>query len=256
MRVGLRKWYLDCVSDAGDAGVIYAGRVSAGALSLPYFEVLSSPHARRGRRFRRLSRRANVQPAERGITLDATAFGVTGKWSSRASPIELRLFDGTSGRIDWRCHAPAALAEVELSDGTTLTGLGYVEELTMTVAPWALPFDDLRWGRFVSKRRHAVWIDWRGGLDRRWVFVDGVAVKATQVEREHVVWENGSIEIDTGRVLREGRLGKTIAGPGALLLPRRVGQALETKWISPASLHDDRHTAETGWVIHELVRWG
>jgi len=256
MRFALRKWYLDCVTTSGDAAVVYAGRGSVGPFSAPYFELIANPASRPPTRLRRISGRATVSAAGRGLALDATPFGVTGRWTPRHFPIDVRLLDDARGRIEWRCHQAGGRARLSMADGSILDGLGYAEELAMTVAPWALPFDELRWGRFVSERRSVVWIDWRGGLERRWVFVDGASTGATVVDRDRVVWPGGTVEMAAGRVLREGRVGSTVAGALAAFLPRRVAKAIETKWISPAILRDERGAADTGWVIHELVCWG
>ncbi len=256
MRFSLRKWYLDIVTPAGDAAVVYAGRVSVGAISAPYFELLVSPASGAGARVRRVSGRARVTVASQSIALDATSFGVRGQWTPQRAPISVRLLDDERGRIEWRCHQPGGRARLQIPDGSILDGLGYAEELEMTVAPWALPFDELRWGRFVGERRSVVWIDWRGGLDRRWVFADGVPVHASVVERDRVVWPGGAVDIAAGRVLREGRVGKAVAGPLAVCLPRRVRRAAETKWVSRGTLQNDRGGSDRGWVIHELVRWG
>jgi hypothetical protein len=126
----------------------------------------------------------------------------------------------------------------------------------MTLAPWELPFRELRWGRFVAGQRSVVWIDWRGGLERRWLFVDGEPVEARCIESDRVEWAAGSVEVQPGAVVREASVGGTLVGPLARLLPKRIGQVLETKWLSPARLHvgEAAPTVE-GVVIHEVVRW-
>jgi hypothetical protein len=254
--VTVRKWYLDCVTTAGDAAIVYAGRVTLGPMSVPYFELLTAPAGGPAARLRRVSGRARITAAGRELALEAAPLRVTGRWTPRHAPIDASLLDDARGRITWRCRQPGGLATLRLPDGSTLDGLGYAEELEMTVAPWALPFDELRWGRFVNDRRSVVWIDWRGRLDRRWVWADGAAVDASVVDRDRVAWPGATVEIEPGRVLRHDRIGKTVAGALAVCLPRRVSQAVETKWVSQAVLRDDRGAAETGWVIHEAVRWG
>ena len=65
-----------------------------------------------------------------------------------------------------------------LCDGVVLRGLGYAEHLSMTIPPWRLPIDTLRWGRFLSPERSVVWIDWqKEGDGRTWIFVDGTEVR-------------------------------------------------------------------------------
>ena len=254
--IAVRKWYLDCVTATGDAAIVYAGRVTVGPIPVPYCELMTAPACGPPARLRRVSGRARVTTTGPDLALDVAPLRVTGSWTSRHAPISVTLFDDAPGRISWHCRQPGGLATLRLPDGSTLNGLGYAEELEMTVAPWALPFDELRWGRFVNERRSVVWIDWRGRLDRRWVWADGAAVDASVVDRDRVAWPGATVEIAPGRVWRHGRIGETVVGALAPCLPRRVSHAVETKWVSQAVLRDSRGAAETGWVIHELVRWG
>jgi hypothetical protein len=254
VRFALRKWYLDCVTTTGAAAIVYAGRVTMGPIALPYFELMAASASCPITGLRRVSGGARVTLEDRGLTLDASALGVTGQWNSRHPSICISLLDDEHGTIMWRCRQPGGRVTLHLPDGSIMVGLGYAEELEMTVAPWALPFEELRWGRFVSEHRSVVWIDWRGGLERRWVFADGAAVDASVVERDRVAWPGATLEIEAGRVWRHGALGKTVAGAFARCLPRRLSHAVETKWLSPATLRDGAGASEAGWVIHEVVR--
>jgi hypothetical protein len=81
------------------------------------------------------------------------------------------VFDSPEGAVDWECLVPSGAATVG-----PLGGLGYVERLRLTVAPWRLPIRTLRWGRCLTPRHSLIWIDWLGGSDRHFVFLDGVPV--------------------------------------------------------------------------------
>ena len=179
--VTVRKWYLDCVTDAGDAAIVYAGRVTLGPMPVPYLELLSAQASAPPAHLRRVSGRARVTETNADLTLEAAPLRITGRWTPRHAPIDASLLD-----------------------------------------------------------------DARGGLDRRWVWVDGTAVDASVVDRDRVVWPGASVEMAPGRVVRHGRIGTAVAGALAACLPRRVSQAVETKWVSQAVLHDDRGAAETG----------
>jgi hypothetical protein len=74
--------------------------------------------------------------------------------------------------IRWHCVCPNADATIRIGDDT-VQGLGYAEHLTMTLKPWRLPFDELRWGRFLSAADTLIWIQWRGSMSRTWIWVDG-----------------------------------------------------------------------------------
>jgi hypothetical protein len=251
----LHKWYLDCTTEHGEAAIVYVGRVTLGCLPVPYFELLSvGPGG--VRRWRRLSSRPRVWRDGETLRLAVPALGLLGRWEPTTAALDIPLLEAPGGTIRWRCHQPGGPSEVQLPDGRRLVGSGYAEELEMSLPPWALPFQELRWGRFTGSGRSVVWIDWRGGLERRWLFVDGEPVEAQRIEVDRVRWATGRLDIQTGIVVREARIGRTLAGPLARLLPRRLGQALETKWLCPARLHVGEAALPIhGSVIHEVVRW-
>lgn len=250
---GLHKWYLDCTTEGGEAAIAYVGRVALGRLVVPYFELLAvGPGARR--RWRRLSARPTVTRVGEALELAAPKLGVRGRWEKATAALDVRLHEGPEGTIRWRCHQAGGASDLHLPDGRRLAGSGYAEELEMSLPPWALPFRELRWGRFAGSGRSVVWIDWRGGREARWLFVDGEPAETRRVEAAVVEWGGGSLEIEPGVVVREAALGRTLAGPLSRLLPPRLRDVREAKWLCPGRLRDGG-TPVRGWVIHETVRW-
>jgi hypothetical protein len=126
--------------------------------------------------------------------------------------------------------------------GRPVTGLGYVEVLTLTLPPWRLPIDELRWGRFCAADGGAVWIEWRGPHPLKLGLLDG-APAPFMPER---------LGLRDHRVLRSGRIGETALAmiPRLDRLPGRVLGLSETKWLSRGAL-----AGSEGWAIHEVVRW-
>ena len=83
------------------------------------------------------------------ITWSDSKFGVSGTWKSMATMIQTRIFDSAEGFLDWKCFQPASKVQLRIND-TVLEGRGYAEQLILTVPPWRIPMDELRWGRFGS----------------------------------------------------------------------------------------------------------
>ena len=254
MRFHLRKWYLDCVNEEGETAIVYVGRLGSGWLRLSYAERIVVSPGTPPARVRRLSSRAVVRNDQLEVTLDAPALQAAGRWRPGVPEIALTLLDSAEGVIEWRCHQPAGAAVIRLPGGVQLEGRGYVEELSMSVSPWALPFRELRWGRFLDERG-LVWIDWRGGLNRRWLFRGGTPVAGSRVEDDVVEWSGGRLEIERRRTIREACVGPTVAGSLAWALPREVRRATESKWLSLGTLREGGRATRQGWVIHETVRW-
>ncbi len=140
-----------------------------------------------------------------------------------------------------------------------MTGLGYVECLTLSVLPWKLPLEALHWGRFLSEQDALVWIDWRGPHQWRTMIHNGEEREAQSLTEKEIISTNSGtrLDLDRGMVLRTGRLGETVfAGISRLarLLPHNMLAVNECKWRSRGALQSgDRATS--GWAIHEVVKW-
>jgi hypothetical protein len=128
----------------------------------------------------------------------------------------------------------------------------------MTLKPWRLPFNELWWGRFISPSHVLVWIDWRGSVDRTWVFANDIERRRATIGQNSVELPDDGLvlAIDGGRVLRSGSLAKTALHSlrAVVALLPRWRTAHETKWLSRGTFTDPNVTS-AGWVIHEVVRW-
>jgi len=263
MRFGLQKWYLDCSEPSGLAAIIYVGQARVGWLpTFHFWETLLRPDSRDTGRPRRVSVRPLVRVVEApdGLSLQAlpeTTSGAPrpfGRWAGRRSGLRIVLIDHPALRIEWRCPCPTASVSFRLQDGTTIRGEGYAECLSLAGSLAALPFRELRWGRFVAGARSVVWIDWSRGLTRRWVFVDGRGVDASVVSAESVEWPKGHLTIESGTIIRDGSLSEAVAGPFGRWVRHPLIRGRETKWASLARLEDASGVVD-GRVIHEVVRW-
>ena len=231
----LSKWYLDCVSDDGEATIAYTGTARWGPLRLHYSSLLESTGARVSVRH---SMRKSAEP-ELG---EGRLRWRSGEWEADSSEVRETVYDG----IEWRCLMPRARVRIG-----ERTGLGYAEHIRMTVEPWKLPIRILRWGRFVSNTEWIVWIDWAGEFTRRIVYRNGEAVQARILEDDLIEFSDGSrLTMDRSLVLREGQMGKNIPGIKGQF-PARLLRLNECKWRSRGRLS----TGIDAWVIHEKVEW-
>jgi hypothetical protein len=253
----LSKWYGDCVSPEGDAFIGYWASLAWGALRVPYAASLLKPAGETSLERRAL--RAGPPPAfnERRLEWRCPALGLRCSWQPSVPSVRRVLFDGAAGRIAWSCAVPAGLASIDLAGGRPLAGSGYAEHLTMSVVPWRLPFDELRWGRFISPHDAVTWIEWRGDAPRRWVFYNGLNVElATVGDRRLSLDGVGQVDLSEPVTLRDGALTATVLrwlpGGGRWLLPG-MEQARETKWLAAGTFRSAARSSP-GWAIHEAVR--
>lgn len=128
----------------------------------------------------------------------------------------------------------------------------------MTLAPWRLPIDTLRWGRFLSDERSVVWIDWeRETGTKTWIFVDGNEARGARVSEEEISFEGGRLRLPAASrlLIREGRVSHLLRN---LPLPRALSSPAlpihETKWRTRGMLESPGAPPTEGWAIHEIVR--
>jgi hypothetical protein len=254
VRVGFRleKWYLDVVSSEGRARIAYIARLRMGALHLKYASVLrvDGHRVRAGSTLRGVTLPEGQSPLRWRCEPLQVAVALT----TVAPPLAATVLETPAGRVDWCCFAPRAM--VVFHDGAeTIQGTGYAELLTLTIPPWSLPWDSLRWGRAHAGERTLVWLELEGqGRRESRLFADDGTPKLIQVDRERVLGAGGEeLLLDNHRLIRQGTLGKNVLAilpDAADLFPGRLIGMMETKWLSQA-----RIGGAAGFAIHELVRW-
>jgi hypothetical protein len=249
----LSKWYLDCVTDSGDTSIAYTGSVAWGLIRLHYSSVLESAGDRIAERHTLLEQE-EPETLDSVISWNAKALRVEGLWRSQVAAVRETVFTCDEGTVEWDCIMPQARVSVG-----PRTGLGYAEHLTMTIPPWKLPIDTLRWGRFTGESNWAVWIDCQGEFARRIVYLNGNTISASTLADEEIKFENGAVlAMDRSLVLRNGPLGTTVLSkiPGLnRTFPARLLEVNECKWRSRAHLRLPNGKNVQGWAIHEKVCW-
>ena len=256
----LSKWYADCVGDEGDAAILYHAELRIGMLPVHYESLLikeqDSPT------LERYSLRSCPAPNAKDDRIEWQS----PKWRARASWRDLGmtqrevLFESNAGTLQWNCIAPRAAATLEIDEVKLLTGWGYVEHLRLTVPPWRLPIQRLRWGRFVNATDSLVWIDWSGPYSRRVVYLNDAATPAACITDQEVVLEaaGATLLLEDSRVIREGLLGETALAVFPRLsdlFPESIAHLRECKWVSRATLRQRGRPDSTGTAIHEVVEW-
>ena len=252
------KWYLDCVEAEGRRSAIaYWASLAWHGLALTWHSVLLHEADRPPLQRTSLARVAAPRRRSGAIVWRAPAIGCELSARARQDSFAERLLDGETGAVDWHCEAPAAETSVEVSGHAPLHGPGYAERLVLTLAPWRLPIDQLRWGRWVAAdaSRSLVWIDWRGARPAIWIFVDGVRQPPGETTETGVAAGTASLQLD-GRQVLPARSLRDLVGAVAPLRSRTPASLLglrETKWRSAGTLLEPGEAPLTGWAVHELV---
>lgn len=252
----LKKWYLDCTTEDGHAVIAYWATVNWGAIKLSYASLIHSapdaPKTETSTTFR-----PGPAPEMSGTQLSWSCpnLNLKGTWSQLCPSAERTLLETDSGKLKWACLMPRSRANLSIR-GIPHHGLGYVEHLEMTIAPWLLPIRELRWGQWQSPTTSLAWIDWRGTHPLSLILRDGLVVTGT-ISDNQINLDSGEIlSLDTNRVIRDGELGATVlrAIPGVSnLLPPAIMRTHEKKWLSRGVLSP---SSSAGTSIHERIVFG
>ncbi len=278
----LRKWYADVADPAtGDLAICYHSALRWRGLTLRFFNVLEL----RGRQTLRAVASFRRRPAlafddgDRGgdsgggggggggggegsgggATLTLTGPDLHATWHGRAPAFSERLLDTPGGFIQWDCWLPTATARVQVPGAAPLAGLGYAECLTLTIRPWQLPIETLRWGRFLADGYAVVWIQWLGPVPRHLVFCNGVRHTTGSIGEDEVRFAGFRLALTDRVPLRAGPLQGTVFRRFPwlrVIFPARILRLVECKWRARGVLFDAAGAPiATGWCVHERVEW-
>lgn len=222
----IAKWYLDCVDDDGNFAIAYRARLAWKKIALTYVSVMTATESRE--RFLSIE-----EPAIDGdvLTWNAAPLNLNVTMRRRTPAYEESLIDG----VRWRCEMPSADAEMN-----GLRGNGYAELLQLDVAPWKLPIDELRWGRFIGAEVAMTWIEWRGPHPLKRTLINGVR----NDDHEFSPYDE--------RIIRDAHLGDTLSIPG-VVLPRRIARTREVKWCARGTVSAHGRILDRGWAVYETV---
>lgn len=256
-RFALEKWYLDTVTPEGEACIAYWASVAWHGISLTWHN--ATRYALEQSPVERSSIRGAPAPVVIGQSLNwqSDRIGVSASYECTSPPASLVLLDEPAGRIAWECVAPAGRARIAV-DAAVIAGTGYAERLTMTIAPWSLPIDELRWGRWISDDAAAsvVWIDWRGAVTRRWAIVNGHPAADVAVSDHGVAVGGARLTHVHPRVLHERAISRFLQQiPTLAALASHIPLAWEErKWCARSTWSDASGHTRHGWALYETVR--
>jgi hypothetical protein len=256
--VRVEKWYLDCVNADGAGMIGYAARLNWGVFALRCSETLVWGSGQQPAVNRTVLGGALPVESPTGVEWHSRAVNADGRWrQSGAGMSSVVLYEEEAGRIEWRCCCPAAQVEVDVG-GVRREGLGYAEQLIITLPPSRLPLRELHWGRFVGETQSCVWIHWGGALERSWCYHDGSLVAADRSGANELGWNGHRLRLSPGRTLRSGRVAETVFKRTPFLrrfVPSALGDVVETKWCSRGVLTAARGQRHEGWAIHEVANF-
>jgi hypothetical protein len=259
----LSKWFLDFTGENGEAMIFYAAKLTWRAWSTSYTSWLKYDLASGVSLKSRFSNVQIPQIKDNLITWSDSKFGVSGTWESLAKMIQTRVFDSEEGTLDWKCYQPASKVQLSINN-KILEGSGYAEQLILTVPPWKIPMDELRWGHFGSEENNMVWIELREKDKRQWLWLNGEKIENCIIEDNQISIPEKDLvlNLDRGVLLESekkifslvGKLIRYIPGFNKVM-PLKFLMADEYKWLSKGQLQTPAKTLASGMAIHEFVNF-
>ena len=256
----LSKWYLDYIGDDGETMIFYAAELHWYHRKVYYSSWLS--YNRNSGSALKSTFRHVTFPVDKNNTIiwSCPEFGVSGTWKPLEKMLQARIFESEEGTVDWTCYQPASEVHLRVMD-KDLTGKGYVERLILTVPPWRMSFDELRWGRFASDDISTVWIKMKGYDTRQWVWFNGEQTGEGIITDEYISLpdKNLILNLDRGEELEADKKIQSVVRKLFRYIPGIKGSvpvnflmADTCKWLSRGVLVGSNNKSE-GKAIHELV---
>jgi len=256
-RFKLQKWYFDCINSKGEIFIGYAAKLQFGLIKLNYGSIIIVE--KNGKHKQKQSFNfGKLKEKNKSLEWLNDSLNVNGKWFGKSGGNKNILYEGKEGRIVWQCLKPNANVLINHA-GKTIEGLGYVEKLYMTLPPWKLPFNELRWGRFIStnQKKYFIWIDWKGKLCKSWVWSDSGFSKG-DIKDNVIITKKQKLILKYSRPIRLGNLADSLFGNLRFLsnlFPRKLRKIEENKFLSRGQLFLKDRSKINGWSINELVKW-
>jgi hypothetical protein len=163
----MTKWYLDVVTNEGGVAIAYWAEVRWQHLRQPLCGLLLRPAGGTAKPWRFSGRRVAPPVLEDGrLRWSAPPLGLSVELERLEPGFPHRLLHSPAGVVDWSCELPRAAVRLRARD-IVLEGIGYAERLELSLLPWRIPAEEIRWGRFLAEGTSVTWIEWRGECPQR-----------------------------------------------------------------------------------------
>ncbi|MGZ3812849.1 MAG: hypothetical protein ACXVJN_13965 [Mucilaginibacter sp.] len=253
----LDKTYLDCIDDAGNCFILYSATIKLLFFKLHYAALIFSDQ------YNRVTERSSFHKSMITFSNDLLSFSdkflnIRGDWEKAGDSIECSLYSNSSGIVNWDCHHPIAHCNI-IYKNHSFSGLGYTETLFLSIKPWKLPIDELRWGRFLAPGIAVTWIRWAGKNPINKIYCNGEEFNDAVHSGEAIIFNEGKnklIFFNTS-VIRQAKFSDHLSKAPLLKLfvNRAILNSVESKYKSKTVFTDASGVTHNGWSIFEIVKW-
>lgn len=254
----LEKSYLDSIDDSGNCFIIYLAKLDFSFMRIWYSGLIFSD--KEGNQAENSSFNRSRTALTNGLlSFNSKRLRIDGTWERIDSPVLKSLYtDLGNNELIWNCHHPKALTEVRYA-GNLYKGLGYAETITLTKTQMRLPFEELRWGRFLSDNYTITWVNWKGTHPLNILFLNGDEYLDSFHKDDIVLFCNGiyKLEFSGSQKIRTGKLSRIFSKMPLfkLFFSRMMLNAEEKKFKARTVFSKNSVNLSQGWSIYEVVTW-
>jgi hypothetical protein len=258
VKFSLEKLYLDCIDDRGNCFIIYMARLQIFFVRMSYSSLIFSDSAGLATGKSYLMKSGKDESADQ-LILANNILQIEGQWKRIDNPIPVFIYsDNNDHKLEWYCHHPKALAEIKFK-GSLFRGFGYAETLSLTIQPFELPMEELRWGRFLSDRYTIIWINWKGVHPVNKLFCNGLEYTDSIFEEERIIFAGGTYILYFNEifVIRKGKLANLFSRMPwmKIFFSNSILNTNENKYKAKSILSRNQEISSSGWALYEIVIW-
>ena len=112
----LRKWFLDFVSDKGEAMIFYIALLKWRRFEVHYTSWMHY-HPKEGvKNSSRLMKVHFPNISDNIVNWNDPVFGIEGTWEAMTAPLQSRIFESNEGYIQWNCIQPSSVVDLRINN--------------------------------------------------------------------------------------------------------------------------------------------
>ncbi|MDP4185564.1 MAG: hypothetical protein Q8862_10430 [Bacteroidota bacterium] len=254
----LRKDYMDFIDHQGNCFIVYWACLELFFFKFNYSALIFSDehdHTLEKSSLRKVNRPVN----SKSLFFENGRLGISGYWEECDGELKIPLYEDSAKReVVWCCHHPNSVSKITYN-GRTYIGRGYAETLNLSVKPWQLPIQELRWGRYLSEKDSIIWINWKETYPVNLLYYNGVEYKDAVFETNKIVFNKSSYQLLFPQlsIVREGKLARLFSKMPwmKILFPVKILRTIEVKYKAKTSFLIDNCFHSQGWSLFEIVSW-
>lgn len=257
------KWYLDFVGETEEVMIFYAAEIYWKGLKVPYASILMKIPGKPEVQKTSLKKVTLPHIDGEALRYANTNLGIQGLWKQEGQPLNACLFESEEGSLTWNCWQPRSGVILTIN-GKRFEGIGYAEELILTVPAWKIPMRELRWGRSLSGESYTVWIEINGDETRKWLWHNGERMTHFEVGDSEVAIHDKPLllKLNQAEILEhEQKIHNVVKSlvrylPGFnKIIPTNFLMAEGYKWFSQVTENREGGFITIGSAIHEYVNF-